>query len=126
VVGKFLKVTGLSFFDHVLGAGFGIVRGLLISIALVTGIMAFSPDDSPPGSIVHSRMAPYVVDAAHVAAAIAPHELKEGFRRTYTRVKSAWEKTSQRSRLPESMSWVVAAEAPGCASGQKGRNERAI
>src|SRR5579859_5495291 len=42
VVGKFLKITGLSIFDHVLGAGFGIVRAVLISIALVMGIMAFA------------------------------------------------------------------------------------
>jgi hypothetical protein len=34
-----------------------------------------------------------VVDAARLIASIAPHELREGFRKTYTQVKSAWEKT---------------------------------
>ena len=34
VVRRFLKVTGLSIFDHALGAGFGLLRGLLISMAL--------------------------------------------------------------------------------------------
>ena len=58
VVGKFLKVTGLSFFDHVLGAGFGIVRGVLISAALVTGIMAFAQGERPPDAVVQSRLAP--------------------------------------------------------------------
>ena len=42
VVGKFLKVTGLSIFDHLLGAVFGALRGLLISVALIMAIMAFS------------------------------------------------------------------------------------
>lgn len=91
VVGKFLNVTGLSIFDHLLGAGFGIVRGILISVALVMGIMAFTQGERPPGSVVQSRFAPYVVDAARVIVALAPYELKEGFRRTYAQVKTAWE-----------------------------------
>src|SRR5581483_7473269 len=89
IFGKFLKVTGLSFFDHLLGAGFGIVRGILISAALVMGIMAFAQGDRPPTAVVQSRMAPYVVDVARVVVALAPHELKEDFRKTYARVKTA-------------------------------------
>jgi membrane protein required for colicin V production len=93
VVGKFLKVTGLSIFDHMLGAGFGLARGLLIGVALVLGIMAFSGSGAPPASVVHSRTAPYVIDGARVVSSIAPHEMREGFRKTYAQVKSAWEKT---------------------------------
>lgn len=93
IVGRFLKVTGLSFFDHLLGAVFGLVRGVLIGVALVMGLMAFSPASGPPRSVVHSRVAPYIVDAARVVAAMAPHEVREGFRKTYAEVKSAWGKT---------------------------------
>jgi membrane protein required for colicin V production len=92
-VGRFLRVTGLSFFDHLLGAVFGLVRGVLIGVALVMGIMAFSQSGGPPSSVVHSRVAPYVVDAARVVASMAPHEVREGFRKTYAEVKSAWGKT---------------------------------
>jgi membrane protein required for colicin V production len=91
-IGKFLKVTGLSIFDHLLGAVFGALRGLLITVALVMAIMAFSAADKPPSSVVNSRTAPYVVDAARAFAAMAPHELKEGFRKTYDSVKAAWGK----------------------------------
>jgi membrane protein required for colicin V production len=90
VVGRFLKVTGLSIFDHLLGAGFGVLRGLVFAIAIIMGVMAFARGDKPPEAIVNSRMAPYVVDAARMFAAMAPHELKEGFRKTYAQVKSAW------------------------------------
>ncbi len=90
LVGKFLTVTGLSIFDHVLGAGFGVVRGILISVALIVGIMAFSQGEGPPASVVRSRTAPYVMDAARVFAAMAPHELKEAFRKRYAQVKAAW------------------------------------
>ncbi len=90
VVGRFLKVTGLSIVDHSLGAGFGLLRGLVFAIAIIMGVMAFSRGDKPPEAIVNCRMAPYVVDAARMVAGMAPHELKEGFRRTYAQVKAAW------------------------------------
>jgi membrane protein required for colicin V production len=96
IVGKFLKVTGLSIFDHALGAGFGVVRGVLVSVALVMGIMAFSQGERPPEAVVQSRTAPYVVDAARVVVALAPFELKEGFRKTYARVKTAWEEATRK------------------------------
>lgn len=90
LLARFLKVAGLSFVDRLLGAGFGMVRGLLISIAFVLALLAFTPGPSPPNAVVHSKVAPYVIDAARVCAAIAPHELKDGFRKSYEQVKSIW------------------------------------
>jgi membrane protein required for colicin V production len=93
LAGRFLKMTGLSFFDHLLGAGFGVVRGALIAVALILGIMAFSAEGEPPQSVVKSRLAPYIVHGARLFAAVAPHEVKDGFRRTYAQVRAAWEHT---------------------------------
>ena len=90
MAGRFLKVTGLSIVDHLLGAGFGLLRGMVFAIAIVMGAMAFSRGDKPPEAIVNSRIAPYVVDAARGFAAMAPHDLREAFRRTYAQVKAAW------------------------------------
>jgi membrane protein required for colicin V production len=90
LLGKFLKVTGLSLVDRLLGAGFGLLRGIVVAVALILGIMAFTPSEGAPVSVVNSRVAPYVVDAARVCAAMAPRELKEGFRKSYAQVKSAW------------------------------------
>jgi membrane protein required for colicin V production len=90
VVHRFLNFTGLSIFDHALGAGFGLARGALIAIAIVMGTMAFLRTDKPPRAIVESRLAPYVVDAARLVASMAPHDVKDGFRKTYAQVKSAW------------------------------------
>ena len=113
VVGKFLKVSGLSFFDHLLGAGFGIIRGILVAIALVMGMMAFSSGERPPQAVVDSRTAPYVVDAARVVSAMAPYELKEGFRKTYARVKTAWAEAAHKG-------------FPGGHNGEKTQHERQI
>jgi membrane protein required for colicin V production len=109
ILGKFLRVTGLSIADHALGAVFGLVRAALIAVALVMGIMAFSPEGRPPAAVVNSRLSPYVASASRVFAAAAPHELKEGFRRTYGEVRSAWRHAADGlRRTPE---------------GEKGRDE---
>lgn len=93
IVNRFLRTIGLSFFDRLLGAGFGLVRGLLIAMALLTGFMAFGPD-SVSSPVVHSRIAPWVLGASHAFVAIAPMELKSSFRKQYAQVKSALEKNS--------------------------------
>jgi membrane protein required for colicin V production len=97
IVGKFLRISGFSFLDHLLGVGFGLLRGVLIGVALITGIMAFSPTGQPPGEVVHSRLAPYLVGGSRAVAAIAPHELKVGFRKNYERVEEAWERATEGS-----------------------------
>ena len=112
-VGKFLRVTGLSMVDHALGAGFGLLRGTLVAVALVMGMMAFSQDEKPPAAVVDSRLAPYVVDAARLFAGMAPHELKEGFRKSYAQVKEAWSNAIDKG-------------IRGIPSGKKEKNEREI
>jgi membrane protein required for colicin V production len=90
-ISRFLRTIGLSFFDRLLGAAFGLVRGLLIAIALLTAYLAFGPEvDSKTvsSSVLHSRIAPYVLDASHLVVAIAPMELKASFAKQYTQVKS--------------------------------------
>jgi len=113
ILGKFVKIAGLSVFDHLLGAGFGIVRGILVSVALVMGMMAFSQGEQPPEAVVRSRTAPYVVEAARVIVAVAPYELKDGFRKTYARVKSAWAEAARKG-------------IRGAPDGEKTKNERQI
>jgi membrane protein required for colicin V production len=97
IVNRFLRTIGLSFFDRVLGAAFGFVRGLLVAIALLTAYMSFGPEiDSKTvsASVLHSRIAPYVLDASHAFVSIAPMELKSGFLKQYAQVKSLLTTTS--------------------------------
>ena len=113
VVGRFLRVTGLSIVDHALGAAFGLVRGTLVAVALIMGIMAFSPGERPPESVVNSRVAPYAVDTARFFVSLAPHELKEGYRKTYAQVKAAWQTALDKG-------------IRGVPNGGKGEHERKI
>ncbi len=110
---RLLRLTGLSFLDRLLGFLFGVARGLLLAAALVMAIMAFTPGASPPRAVVDSRCSPYVMDAANAMAAVAPHELKDGFRRSYEQVKSIWKDALKRGTH----------DLPGA---EKGPHERAI
>jgi membrane protein required for colicin V production len=103
LLARFMKVAGLSFVDRLLGAGFGVLRGVLICVALVLALLAFTPGKTPPNSVVNSRVAPYVIDAARMFAAVAPHDLKEGFHKSYEQVKTVWGNALKKGirQLPE-------------------------
>jgi membrane protein required for colicin V production len=105
---RLVKAAGLGLFDRILGAGFGAVRGLLFAVALILAIVAFAPagGDEPPGAVVHSRFAPYVIDTAHLFASLAPRELKDSFRKHYAQVKSIWDDTLKKAAHPSSGSEV--------------------
>ena len=94
LVGKLLsllfKWTGLSWLDRLLGAGVGIVEGLVIATAIVMAVTAFSPKP-PPRSVVESRVAPYVIGAARVMVTMAPRDVKDGFIDSYEQVKKLWQ-----------------------------------
>jgi membrane protein required for colicin V production len=96
ILSKLLRVTGLSFFDRLLGAAFGILRGVLVAAGLVMAILAFAPGakaGTPPDAVAGSRLAPLVIGAARIFVAAAPREMKDGFRKSYEQVKSRWEDT---------------------------------
>lgn len=101
LLGKLFKWAGLSWFDRLLGAAFGFLQGLVVAIAMVLALVAFSPKP-PPRSVVDSHYAPYLLEAANVCAALAPRELKDGFYDGYEKVKRIWaEALKKRVRSPE-------------------------
>jgi membrane protein required for colicin V production len=83
------KWVGLSWLDRLLGGAFGALRGLLFAVVLVMALMAFS-SSPPPRSVVRSRIAPYVIEASRMMTTLAPRELKDGFHRSYEKVKQLW------------------------------------
>ncbi len=94
IIGKLLsmalKWAGLSWLDRLLGVVFGMIRGLVFAIALVLALLAFTPNP-PPRAVVRSRFAPYVIDAAHMCAYLAPREVREAVTDSYAKVKDAWD-----------------------------------
>lgn len=100
IVRRFVKTVGLSWFDRFLGAAFGMVRGTLMGVAVITALVAFAPAvaaDSVPAAVAQSRIAPYVVRGASFLVAIAPRELKDGFHTHYSQLKAFWERNREKS-----------------------------
>jgi len=72
-----LKKAGLRWFDRLLGAAFGLVRGgLLVAITLLA-VTTFAP-----GSrwVTGSELAPYFIVLARAASWVAPSEVRARFR----------------------------------------------
>jgi membrane protein required for colicin V production len=107
LVGLMVKAVGLSFLNRLLGAAFGAARGIVVCVALITAIVAFSPgrdSKDPPQAVVGSRIAPYMLDAAHALMMVAPREMRDQFAQGYEKVRRLWEEAMRHGprRLPES------------------------
>ncbi len=73
------ELTGLRWIDMALGGAFGLVRGLLLSVALVLMLIAFRPFPAATKAFAGSRIAPMIVNMARTAALLAPKGLREAF-----------------------------------------------
>jgi membrane protein required for colicin V production len=104
IVNRFLRTIGLSFLDRMLGAAFGLARGALIAMAVLTAFIAFgsyAESHSEPGAVVNSQIAPYILQASRWFVAIAPMELKSSFRKEYAQVEAALRKNVSLPPKPE-------------------------
>ena len=90
IMEKLLKASGLRWFDRLLGAAFGLVRGLLLSAGLVLALVAFAPGKEPIESVAQSRLAPMVLQCARVIVSVAPRKIKDGFQEGLQRVRKIW------------------------------------
>lgn len=91
LIRRFISVVGLSFFDRLLGAAFGLARGAIVAMALLTAWMAFGPrgdSKTAPFGVVHSQIAPILLRTSSVLVEIAPYELKRSFREVYDEART--------------------------------------
>ena len=106
IVQRFVRTVGLSWFDRLLGALFGLARGVLIGIAVITALVAFAPAaaaNSVPAAVAHSRISPYIVEASSFLVALAPREMKDGFQHHYEQLKSFWQKKGLTASKPQDL-----------------------
>ena len=73
---KLIQKADLTGFDRMLGALFGLVRGLLMDTVLLLALLAFS---IKPELVQESRLAPYVATGARLMAWAMPQDLKTNF-----------------------------------------------
>ncbi len=101
LIAKLLKMVHLSWLDRLAGGAFGVLRAALVCAVIVTLLMAFA-SKQPPGSVAGSRLAPYVMGTARMMVYAAPHEFREGFHRSYAKLRELWEGvTHKKGEQPE-------------------------
>jgi membrane protein required for colicin V production len=89
LLGRIFLWVGLSWLDRLGGAAFGLAQGVVISVALVTVIVACSPTP-PPDMLERSRVVPYLLGPSDAMAAMIPRELRDSFHDTTDKVRKMW------------------------------------
>ena len=86
-LGKVVAKAGLGWFDRLLGAGFGFVRGVLVCAIVVLVLTAYPLKRQP---LNESRLAPYVMQGARVIVNAAPQEMRDRFNEGFERARQVW------------------------------------
>jgi len=79
------STAGLRWFDRVLGGAFGLVRGLLLVMAVLLAMMSWNPGSA---WLAKSRVAPYLLVMARGAVWLAPSEVRREFRDGLNRMRA--------------------------------------
>jgi membrane protein required for colicin V production len=90
LLGMLVKAAGLQWFDRVLGAAFGLLRGVLTAAILVLALVAFRPGPAPAESVANSTLAPTVLYCSRTVMMMAPRSLKQGFESGLEQVRRVW------------------------------------
>ncbi|MGB8771323.1 MAG: CvpA family protein [Candidatus Korobacteraceae bacterium] len=83
--------VGLRWFDRLLGAVFGFLRGALVSMVVVLALAAFAPQW---GRLQQSRIAPFMLAGGRALIWAAPAELRQRFREGWELLRTVPEHVS--------------------------------
>lgn len=97
LLSKLFKWTGLSWLDRIMGAGFGLVRGVVAAVAFVSVLMAFTPKPVP-NWMTGSFLLPYAIDTSNVLASLAPRALKNAVSGTVAEIRQEWNDQVRKSK----------------------------
>jgi membrane protein required for colicin V production len=90
MVNKLIETVHLRWFDRLLGAAFGLIRGWLIGAVLFLMLTAFPVQLE---SIQKARLAPYLLAGARALALVTPSPMKAKFLEGYRKVEKYWRET---------------------------------
>lgn len=79
-----MKEVGLRWVDRLLGAAFGLVRGVVLVTVVLLGVTAFDPGTS---HLRNSQLAGYFLVAGRGASWVAPTEVRRKFREGLERLR---------------------------------------
>jgi len=77
IASRLVRAVGLRWFDRLLGAVFGFVRGAVMTTVVVLALAAFAPQW---GWLQQSRVAPFLLVSGRALIWAAPADLRQRFR----------------------------------------------
>ena len=90
-VQKLVKFAKVQWFDRLLGAAFGFIRGWILGSVVFLVLTSF---DLQSERIRDSQLAPYYLPGARIIALATPHDLKTRFMDGYRVVEKWWREHS--------------------------------
>ena len=84
---KLIKFAKIQWFDRLLGAAFGFIRGWILGSIFFLVLTSFSLQSE---RVRNSQLAPYYLPGARVIALATPHDLKTRFTDGYRAVEKWW------------------------------------
>jgi len=91
LITKLMKFAKLQWFDRLLGAAFGLVRGWALGSVIFLGLTAFNVQTERVRS---SMLAPYMLPGARVIAVVTPFDMKARFLVGYRAIERWWREQS--------------------------------
>ena len=88
---KLLKFAKIQWFDRLLGAAFGFIRGWVLGSIFFLTLTSF---DLQSDRVKNSQLAPYFLQGARVMAVAVPYDLKARFLVGYGAVEKWWREHS--------------------------------
>lgn len=89
VIKYLLNIAFLGWMDRICGAGFGIIKGLLIVSVILIPLTAFLPQNA--GVMKNSLLAPHVTMASEALVKIVPKDMKRQFEAKLKELKKSWQ-----------------------------------
>lgn len=83
-----IRLALLGWLDRVLGGVFGLIKGVIITFFLITGLMLFYPDSSP--ILQGSSLFPPVLSLTEKMTILIPSKVKEDFSKRKRQLEEYW------------------------------------
>lgn len=90
IIKYILKIASMGWIDRISGAGFGIIKAVLIVSILLIMLTTFLPKGSPV--VRNSMFAPYITMVSEKLAKVIPQSMKDQFSVKLKDFKETWKK----------------------------------